>query len=139
MQDEALSESSFSTSRQRLSESNAEAVRTAQRLSDILELEWELQQEREAIYSQTVGQAWEAVMEALRTIAEKRGWNHDNNHLLKDALWFLGKESHNDRLSLLFSVVERNHVNYFEDHLDGYDIGRTLEAARELVDLLENL
>ena len=139
MRDEVLSEGSFNASRRRLSESSAEAARTAQRLSEIMDLEWDLQQEREAIYSQTAGQAWEAVMEALKAVAEKRGWNHDNHWLLRDALWSLCKEFHNDRLHLLFAVVERNYLNYFDDHLDGDDISRTIDAARELVDLLENL
>ena len=139
MPDEAQLEGSFATSRQHLVECDVAAIRTAQRLSEILDLEWDLQKERESIYSKTIGQAWKAVMEALKAIAANRGWNHDNYWVLKDTLWALSKEFHNDKLHLLFVIVDGNRRNYFDSHLDSDDISRTIDAARELVNLLENI
>lgn len=139
MPSDATPENPFATSRQLLNESGAGAVRTAHRLSEILDLEWDLQREREDIYAQTIGQAREAVLEAIKVIAARRGWNHDNHWLLENALRLLDKAYDNDQLHRLFVRVDRAHRNYFDYPLDGDDISDALDAARQLVDLLVDI
>jgi len=139
MPSETPSEGPFATSRRLLNESNAAAARTAQRLSEILDLEWDLERERKAIYGQTIGQAHEAVVATIKVIAGNRGWNHDDHWLLDRALRLLGKAYNNDQLHRLYEQVDRAHRNYFDYPLDGDDIDQTLDAAQQLVGLLEHI
>lgn len=60
---------------------------------------------------------WGAVAEAIKSIAEQRGWNHQGHRLLDDIVLQLSEEWERPDVRLLFDTAERLHINFYEDAL----------------------
>ena len=82
---------------------------------------------------------WGAVAEAIKSIAEQRGWNHQGHRLLNDVAYQLTKEWNRPDLKLLFDAMEKLHVNFYEDTMELDDVAASVENAKRLLQGLEEM
>ena len=82
---------------------------------------------------------WGAVAEAVKSIAEERGWNHQGHRLLNDAVLQLSQEWNRPDVRGLFDIAERLHINFYEDTLALDYIAASIGDAKTLLQELETL
>ena len=82
---------------------------------------------------------WGAVAEAIKSIAEQRGWNHQGHRLLDDIVLQLSEEWERPDVRLLFDTAERLHINFYEDALAADAIETRLGNVKTLLQELESL
>ena len=82
---------------------------------------------------------WGAVAEAIKSIAEQRGWNHQGHRLLDDIVLQLSEEWERPDVRLLFDTAERLHINFYEDALAADAIEARLGNVKTLLQELESL
>ena len=82
---------------------------------------------------------WGAVAEAIKSIAEQRGWNHQGHRLLDDIVLQLSEEWERPDVRLLFDTAERLHINFYEDALATDAITARLGDVKTLLVELEAL
>ena len=82
---------------------------------------------------------WGAVAEAIKSIAEQRGWNHRGHRLLNDAAYLLCEEWQRPDLMFLYDAVEKLHINYYEDDMELDEIGGRIITAKNLLQQLDTL
>ena len=82
---------------------------------------------------------WGAVAEAIKSIAEQRGWNHHGHRLLNDVAFQLSVEWNRRDLKILYDVIEKLHINFYEDTMELDDIAASVEDAKGLLRELEDL
>ena len=82
---------------------------------------------------------WGAVAEAIKSIAEERGWNHQGHRLLNDVAFQLSLEWERRDLKLLYDAIEKLHINFYEDTMELDDVAASVENAKGLLRELENL
>lgn len=81
--------------------------------------------------------AWHTVVNAIREVAEQRGWVHDNDDRLGAVVVQLGYESGNwYRHYDLFRSVDSPHTEYPDDPLDWDMVEWTLDNTVTLIRLL---
>ena len=93
---------------------------------------------------QASNKAWGAAALALKSIAERRGWNHNKHGLLYDISGQMADELGQPELRIMFRSANAMHQNYYEDWMavdevrDGIETAkaylRELEAAQAVVD-----
>ncbi len=79
---------------------------------------------------------WGSVAEAIKSIAEQRGWNHQGHRLLGDIAFQLSMEWSRPDVRILFDAMEKLHINFYEDNM-GLDaiaaqVGDAIALLREL-------
>ena len=88
-------------------------------------------------------QAWEkgwgAVAEAVKSIAEQRGWNHQGRRLLNDVTFQLSVEWDRPDVRILFDAMEKLHINFYEDNMGLDAIAASVGDAKTLLNELETL
>ena len=82
---------------------------------------------------------WGAVAEAIKSIAEQRGWNHQGHRLLDDIVLQLSEEWERPDVRLLFDTAERLHINFYEDALATDAIAARLDDVKTLLGDLQAL
>lgn len=82
---------------------------------------------------------WGAVAEAVKSIAEQRGWNHQGHRLLDDIVLQLSEEWNRPDVRLLFDTAERLHINFYEDALQLDAIAARVGDAKDLLRELQTL
>ena len=82
---------------------------------------------------------WGAVAEAIKSIAEERGWNHQGHRLLNDVAFQLTEEWERNDIRLLFDAMEKLHVNFYEDNMGLDAIAASVNDAKTLLAELETL
>ena len=82
---------------------------------------------------------WGAVAEAIKSIAEQRGWNHHGHRLLNDVAFQLSVEWNRRDLKVLYDAIEKLHINFYEDSMELDDIAASVEDAKGLLRELEDL
>ena len=82
---------------------------------------------------------WGAVAEAVKSIAEERGWRHKGHRLLNDIAFQLSAEWERPDVLLLFDVAERLHINFYEDDLESDHIAARLADVKRLLQTLATL
>ena len=83
-------------------------------------------------YRQAGEKIWNSVVQAVKAVAERRGWRHDAHRLVWAALRRIAQEAGDATYIKLFAEVEQLHQNFYEGHLDEYDVRILAESAREL-------
>ena len=78
-----------------------------------------LEQARQELDRGDVRQAsekgWGAAAQAVKALAEDRGWQHKSHAALFNAVSRLARESGNDDLKSLFHVANSLHSNFYEN------------------------
>ena len=77
--------------------------------------------------------------EAIKSIAEQRGWNHQGHRLLDDIVLQLSEEWDRPDVRLLFDTAERLHINFYEDALQLDAIAARVGDAKDLLRELQTL
>ena len=84
-------------------------------------------------------EGWGAVAQALKAIAEERGWNHGGHGRIVDVVKQVADEQDRQDWITLFGVVQALHTNFYEDWLDSDIVSIYLDGARELRLQLEHI
>ncbi len=82
---------------------------------------------------------WGAVAEAIKSIAEERGWNHWGHHLLNDATFQLSEEWNRPDVLSMYDTVEKLHINFYEDAMELDEIESRISTAKNLLGQLAAL
>ncbi len=82
---------------------------------------------------------WGAVAEAVKSIAEQRGWNHWGHRLLNDVAYQLTTEWERPDLRRLYDAMEKLHINFYEDNMGLDAIADSIDDAKALLTDLEAL
>lgn len=82
---------------------------------------------------------WGAVAEAVKSIAEQRGWNQQGHRLLNDIAFHLSEEWERPDVRILFDAMEKLHINFYEDNMGLDAIAASVGDAKTLLGELEAL
>ena len=77
--------------------------------------------------------------EAIKSIAEERGWNHNSQRLLNDVAFQLSEEWARPDVRRLFNAAKDLHINFYEDNRELDDIAASVGDAKALLGELETL
>jgi len=88
---------------------------------------------------QASDKGWGAVAQAVKSIAEERGWNHRSHGLLGDIAYQLFLEWERPDLRQLFRAVESLHVNFYENRMELDEVAELVGDAKTLLRELEAL
>ena len=89
--------------------------------------------------AQASEKGWGAVAEAIKSIAEARGWNHKGHRILDDVAFQLSLEWNRRDVKLAYDAMEKLHINFYEDAMASDEIAASLREARNLLMELEVL
>ena len=82
---------------------------------------------------------WGAVAHYLKSVAKYRGWPNETHRDLSDIATDLAYETHDpQRICDLYELMNRLHVNFYEDWLLDKDVADGLNDAEELIARLES-
>ncbi len=82
---------------------------------------------------------WGAAAQALKAIAEERGWNHGGHGLIVDVAKQVADEQNRPDLVSLFGTAQALHVNFYEDWLETDIIEIYLDDVKKLLPELERI
>ena len=82
---------------------------------------------------------WGAAAQAVKAVAERRGWRHDNHRLLYEIANRLATEASDPEIRTLFSVASALHTNFYEHWMPEEMVASNVEKVAELVARLEAL
>ena len=82
---------------------------------------------------------WGAVAEAMKSIAEDRGWNHNSQRLLNDVAFQLSEEWSRPDVRRLFNAAKDLHINFYEDNRGLDDVAASIGDAKDLLRELDTL
>ena len=83
---------------------------------------------------------WSAVAHALKSIGEKRGWDHDHHQNIRDISSHLGKEfNRRGDFRSLTSSASDSHRNFYQNEEDLDDLRVAIENAETFVAELDQL
>ena len=82
---------------------------------------------------------WGAVAQALKSIAERRGWQHNGHRLIRRAASRLANETGDAEIRRLYRVASDLHTNFYEDLDTAEDVRAGLEDVQRLLDKLAPL
>ena len=99
-----------------------------------------LEQARQELARGDVRQAsekgWGAAAQAVKAIAEERGWEHKSHALLYIAVNRLAMETGNNKLKSLFHTAGNLHSNFYENWILADMVSSGLDEVAEFVTLL---
>lgn len=79
---------------------------------------------------------WEAAAQAVKAVAETRGWRHRSHAALFNAVDRLSEEVNSDDLNSLFHVASNLHSNFYENCLSPRMVRVGLDRVAEFVALM---
>ena len=82
---------------------------------------------------------WGAVAQALKAIAEERGWNHGSHTLIVDVAQQVADEENRPDLITLFGNAQALHTNFYEDWLLSDTVTIYLDNVKRLLPELERI
>lgn len=81
--------------------------------------------------------AWGAAAQAVKSVAETRGWPHNGHRQLFQAVGRLAAETGDEDIRIAFAVAGALRTNFYEGWLDREDIEAHLSQVAGLVEQLE--
>ncbi len=82
---------------------------------------------------------WGAAAQALKAIAEERGWNHGGHRRIVDVAKQVADEQKRQDLITLFGIAQALHINFYEDWLDSDIVEIYLNEVKKLLPELERI
>lgn len=102
-----------------------------------------LRKAREALAQDDLIQAsekgWGAAAQAVKAVAERRGWPHNGHRQLFEVVRRAVEQTDDQRIRELFLTANALHTNFYENWLTREDVEVGLERVQELLDRLEPL
>ena len=86
---------------------------------------------------QASNKAWGAAALALKSIAERRGWNHNKHGLLYDISGQMADELAKPKLRIMFRSANAMHQNYYEDWMAVEEVRDGIQTAKAYLRELE--
>ena len=88
---------------------------------------------------QTSEKGWGATAQALKAIAEERGWNHGGHSRIVDVAQQVADEQNRQDLLSLFATAQALHINFYEDWLESSTVSNYLNDVKKLLPELERI
>ncbi|MCY4417108.1 MAG: PaREP1 family protein [Chloroflexi bacterium] len=82
---------------------------------------------------------WGAAAQMLKSIAERRGWDHRGHRHIRDVSARLARESGDAEIRRLYRVASDLHTNFYEDIDPPDEVAAGLDDVGLLLDKLERL
>ena len=82
---------------------------------------------------------WGAAAQALKSVAEERGWNHRGHSLIVDVAQQIADEQGRPDLFISFGAAQSLHVNFYENWLATDSVAAYLNAVKALLPELERV
>ena len=82
---------------------------------------------------------WGAAAQAVKAVAESRGWDHKTHAALFNVVNRLGEQTENEELDALFVTASGLHVNFYENWLPSGTVGVGLDKVAEFVSLMSKV
>ena len=82
---------------------------------------------------------WGATAQALKAIAEDRGWNHQSHGLVVDIAKQVADEQGRPDMVAMFGLAQALHTNFYEDWLGSDVVEIYLNAVKALLPELESV
>jgi len=82
---------------------------------------------------------WGAAAQAVKAVAERRGWRHDSHRALFETVNRLTEETGDGAITTSFGVAQALHMNFYEHWLPQETVQRHLASIEALVAKLETL
>ena len=82
---------------------------------------------------------WGSAAQAIKSLAESRGWNHQHHGLLRDAINELRQTHNRPNLILLYDSANFLHNNFYEHEYPTDEVRDRLHYAQELLEAMEEL
>ena len=82
---------------------------------------------------------WGAAAQAVKAVAEGRGWEHKSHFALFEAVRTLVRETGNENLDTLFHVANSLHGNFYENWMPDESVGSGLDRVAEFVALMAEI
>ena len=102
-----------------------------------------LEQARRELAAGDVRQAsekgWGAAAQAVKSVAETRGWQHKTHGALFDAVKRLSDEPKSDGLDDLFGSANTLHINFYENWMKPTTVSKYLDEVARFVTLMAEL
>ena len=99
-----------------------------------------LQQARQELARGDARQAsekvWGAAAQAVKAVAESRGWEHKTHAALFNVVTRLAEETRNNDLDRMFVTASGLHINFYENWLTANMVGVGIEEVARFVALL---
>ena len=80
---------------------------------------------------------WGAAAQMVKTVADRRGWEHNGHAFLFAAVRRLVEETGDSQLNNLFHVANSLHSNFYENWMHEEMVRSGLDNVSELVDNLD--
>jgi len=75
---------------------------------------------------------WGSAAQAVKAVAEARGWPHGSHRELYNVITRLEQETAQDRLGELFSIANARHQNFYEEWMPLDEVQRRAANVQEL-------
>ena len=82
---------------------------------------------------------WGASAQALKSLAERRGWRHGSHAHFYRIMARLESETEDPDLMLQFDAANQLHINFYENWLDEWQIRRRAVHVRSFVETLAEI
>ena len=82
---------------------------------------------------------WGAAAQALKAVAEERGWNHHSHGLIVDVAQQVADEQSRRDLVAMFGTAQALHTNFYENWLSSDTVGIYLDDVKRLLSELERI
>ena len=82
---------------------------------------------------------WGAAAQALKSVAERRGWNHNSHAQFFNILAELKKETKAPNLRRGFDTATHLHINFYENRMSATDIRERATDVRSFIEHLDPL
>lgn len=82
---------------------------------------------------------WGAAAQALKAIAERRGWNHHTHGLIFDVAEQVAEEQGRPDLVAMFGRAQALHTNFYENRMNFDTVRNYVNAVKRLLPELERI
>ena len=82
---------------------------------------------------------WGSAAQALKSLAERRGWRHGSHGEFYKILRRLRNEMDTSELRQQFAFASELHTNFYENWLDESEIRESAKHVRDFVELISRL
>ena len=88
-------------------------------------------------YLQASEKAWGAAAHAVKSVAERRGWEHGGHRDLFRCARLISEETGQPEIRELFSVANSLHTNFYERWMDPETVEGNIQSVQRLLEKLE--
>ena len=88
---------------------------------------------------QSSEKTWGAAAHAVKSIAERRGWQHDTHSRLFTAANRISRENRSPEILLLFRVASDAHKNFYEGWQTSHEVEDDIADTEKLLAILDTI